>query len=597
MIICTEVSGSLLRSSKQLIQLGDYRTFASCIESLIHQLFACQLKIYILFDGALPDNKIEKRLERDLDGISRATYLFAHSSRLKADKDHILLPPLTFEVCLQLLRRLAARFPDRLKVEICTHEADAPVALCTRELNAVSLSLDSDYYIYDLGKGFYMPLDSFAVSSQDGEVSITGSLFASGSLARSLGLPLSCLPLVSALAGNDYVPVHTFRPWLLETSTTAFRGNQGWQIRAAAEVLKPLELLSIDHVISYISQQRSNSEELAHLLRISVQAYDLTDPFATAASLVAFSDSLINIKFHDIALNHRFFCSVLLEDITRESAYSASRSIRAWTYSFIRLSLPNNEFHVITETIRRAQHMSEEAVELIPAETARAALDFCQNTSADGIDFLKHEFAPALQVDVDLIDRSMQHVCLFLHIHLLCCCHYASTSLPHRHELVSLIIAIVASETPKESYSEVDISPRAAHLLIQFQATIHSLVLFMQAMGLSMPNITLPDLPSILPNGSVYHYCVERLRGGAGISSTLEALDASDYARMVAQIEVTAIRGIEAAIVDVIDIDRQSAPVKGKKLKQKKSVNIQPVPSKPKSQNMFDLLSNGSDFG
>ncbi|KAG0251804.1 hypothetical protein DFQ27_008514 [Actinomortierella ambigua] len=237
---------------------GQYSAFVNYLIGNIQAIQAVGFTPIFLFDGPLPLQKLQTRLARDTEKISRIgrvlsdiehkslggvsmTCSLSSSSSASSSPNpyvtngasnirtaHFLIPPLVLDITLQTLRDL------KVELCVCDGEADGLVAQLTREksledgvIEAYALSKDSDYFIYDTGlapKGGYIPLDTFIVTrdSTTGEISISASVYTQESVANHLGIVAECLPLFASLAGNDYVRPETFERQIahaLEAST------------------------------------------------------------------------------------------------------------------------------------------------------------------------------------------------------------------------------------------------------------------------------------------------------------------------------------------------------------------------------------------
>ncbi|KAG0251302.1 Protein asteroid 1 [Mortierella polycephala] len=253
---------------------GQYSSFVSLLVAHITALKACGFKLQFLFDGHLPLQKLQTRLNRDTEKIyklsrvmgdlehyhvlglnnnsngSTGNTLSAGSEGLEAlannaggaggagsrSSSHFLIPPLTMEVTLQTLRSLG------VDLMVCDGEADGPVAQQALEKSldpdveeAYAVSKDSDYFIYNTGsmfKGGYIPLDSLFVSkgSQTSSTTISATVYSQAAIAEHLGIQPQFLPLFASLTGNDYV-----RPDLFEDQISrSFAAATGQKLLGAS---------------------------------------------------------------------------------------------------------------------------------------------------------------------------------------------------------------------------------------------------------------------------------------------------------------------------------------------------------------------------
>ncbi|KAF9114675.1 hypothetical protein BGX27_010161 [Mortierella sp. AM989] len=230
---------------------GQYSSFVNLLIAHITALKSCGFQLQFLFDGPLPLQKLQTRLNRDTEKIRKMSKvmgdlehyhvlglnsnynnmlvstsegidalissggvgLFTRSSR---SSSHFLIPPLVMEVTLQTLRFLG------VDLIVCDGEADGLVAQLAMEksLNedvdeAYAVSKDSDYFIYNTGsstKGGYIPLDSLFVSSdpKTHTTTISANVYSQAVIADHLGIRPQFLPLFASLTGNDYLRPEVF---------------------------------------------------------------------------------------------------------------------------------------------------------------------------------------------------------------------------------------------------------------------------------------------------------------------------------------------------------------------------------------------------
>ncbi|ORZ08530.1 PIN domain-like protein, partial [Lobosporangium transversale] len=201
---------------------GQYSSFVSLLIAHISALTACGFRLQFLFDGPLPLQKLQTRLNRDTEKIHKMSRVMNdlehyHASGLynrgvgSRSSSNFLIPPLVMEVTLQTLRSLDV---DLL---VCEGEADGLVAQLAMEKSmdegveeAYAVSKDSDYFIYNTGsstKGGYIPLDTFYTSKnpETSAITITATVYSQSVIANHLGIRPEFLPLFASLTGNDYL--------------------------------------------------------------------------------------------------------------------------------------------------------------------------------------------------------------------------------------------------------------------------------------------------------------------------------------------------------------------------------------------------------
>ncbi|KAF9175754.1 hypothetical protein BGX21_002654 [Mortierella sp. AD011] len=265
---------------------GQYSSFVNLLIAHITALKSCGFQLQFLFDGPLPLQKLQTRLNRDTEKIHKMSRVMNdlehyHVQGLNSNynnmlasvnegvdalisgsgvgsvaggsrsSSYFLIPPLVMEVTLQTLRSLG------VDLMVCDGEADGLVAQLAMEKSldenvqeAYAVSKDSDYFIYDTGsstKGGYIPLDSLVVSSdpQTNITTITANVYSQSSIADHLGIRPQFLPLFASLTGNDYLRPEVFESQIAK-SLAASTGQKLWgtsntnhaRIKATAGFLK-----------------------------------------------------------------------------------------------------------------------------------------------------------------------------------------------------------------------------------------------------------------------------------------------------------------------------------------------------------------------
>ncbi|KAG0001502.1 Protein asteroid 1 [Entomortierella chlamydospora] len=265
---------------------GQYSSFANLLIAHITALKSCGFQLQFLFDGPLPLQKLQTRLNRDTEKIHKMSRVMNdlehyHVQGLNSNynnmlasvnegvdalissggvgsvaggsrsSSYFLIPPLVMEVTLQTLRSLG------VDLMVCDGEADGLVAQLAMEKSldenvqeAYAVSKDSDYFIYDTGsstKGGYIPLDSLLVSSdpQTNITTITANVYSQSAIADHLGIRPQFLPLFASLTGNDYLRPEVFESQIAK-SLASSTGQKLWgtsntnhaRIKATAGFLK-----------------------------------------------------------------------------------------------------------------------------------------------------------------------------------------------------------------------------------------------------------------------------------------------------------------------------------------------------------------------
>lgn len=182
---------------------GDYDKYAIAIKNFFSLLKQCNVIPIVLVDGGY-----EKRKFRTV--ISRLRETYSRTARCTpVNQSHVLVYPLMMMVVFkQTLASIGVKFAQ------ADFEGDSEIAAVARYLDCPVLSLDSDFYVYDVK---YIPFSSLSLSVSQINIDSKVKHYLSCEvyeiehfIANCGGLDKSLLPLIAVLLGNDYVPRNVF---------------------------------------------------------------------------------------------------------------------------------------------------------------------------------------------------------------------------------------------------------------------------------------------------------------------------------------------------------------------------------------------------
>ncbi|KAF9228367.1 PIN domain-like protein [Gyrodon lividus] len=235
---------------------GEYKAFSQCVEQVVKAWVAIGLEVYFVFDGSAPELKIptlisrlnRTNIERSLlffrtSPTSRSTSRFLHENRI--------LPPLVHLSCVVTLQKLA-RETSALEVHFADEEGDPYAVELAGRLGAYVVGNDSDFVILNSGRyAGYISLDEMlwtvplpvdeptsANRGEDGgfltvvksktkkrsaaaqqrtarglippentptmDLTLSVTVYTPSALASHLKIPVTLLPLLASLVGNDF---------------------------------------------------------------------------------------------------------------------------------------------------------------------------------------------------------------------------------------------------------------------------------------------------------------------------------------------------------------------------------------------------------
>lgn len=188
---------------------GDYDQFALKTKQFFHLFKSCNISPIIVFDGGYDtdDRKLQTTLERARTRLHLAGFI-SHGDRGK------VLPILAYETFRHVLIELD------IPHVTCDFEADSEIVVLANDLNCPVISMDSDFYIFEV-QGGYIPFDSINHSvhrlkkdevsdseTKSSEKYIPVQIYFTQNLVKKFpDLKDSVLPLIATMLGNDFISV------------------------------------------------------------------------------------------------------------------------------------------------------------------------------------------------------------------------------------------------------------------------------------------------------------------------------------------------------------------------------------------------------
>ncbi|KAM4906692.1 single-strand DNA endonuclease ASTE1 [Sylvia borin] len=331
---------------------GDYGAFAAAVRDFFGALRACGVAPFVVLDGG---RGAEDRKLPTLRGRAAEQLRAAHG--LSRGAGGCLVPLLTREAFVQALGRLGVPFVQ------CFAEADREIAGLANLWGCPVLSLDSDFFVFDLAGG-YCPLSHFqwqsvrAAAGPQGRY-VPARCFSAERFCGHFGrLSKALLPLFAVMNGNDYIGLEALEAFFskvrLPRGCAAGRGGKHLRLqgllRWLAQFAEPAEAL--DNVLKYLKKHQR--EEIRELLCTSMEDYapsevNLEDFFqngsyeceaARKADVPQWVlDALAKGKLAPFVINalilRSTFLRVQVENMQRPSAHSTALPIRQVIYGLL----------------------------------------------------------------------------------------------------------------------------------------------------------------------------------------------------------------------------------------------------------------------
>lgn len=606
---------------------GQYAAIADAVTSIVDTCHRSGIELTFLFDGALPQDKIETRLKRHRSYIERCATTIHNLRQINASNkndldgiqyygDIFVIPPLTLEVVIQTLKEL------NVTVKICQAEADGEVVALANEKKAYVVSQDSDMHVYPhVGKG-YISLEQWKVPLEKEAKFVSASVFHPESLAKLLVLEPHHLPLLGTLLGNDYLEADIIRQpisqWCTIEGVQIGKSNQhGWP-KIVAELIRKNNVEGDEKLIENIVSQlnpiitKSNmrtKEEIAATLEdrihTSISRYDMSSPLLktnltredsidTTADQLKYYTGEFSRQVLDIVKSKTFWTSIFLEDIERECSWNVSRPLREALYGVILL---DEENQLVDEYIREKQHL--EAIQVQSKADVKKTQHYfysCHSCTYPELSKINKILHPTI-------------LCLRYMIY-----HCSKLIEPQgrlcNHEVIAMIIAGLKSLAPTLGFGDSPslhkigipaLKKRSLHIAAQYQSTIYSSYLFSQI--LDIPNyLQSPRVLSHMYHGIYFHYYLELARGGSSIGRMLHDASA-DFKSLFSSVYKVVTHDLDHDIEQVFDYG--TTDISDHKPKRVISQKSSSRPEKKKksssttmnrSNNAFNVLSFGCNF-
>ncbi|GFY56313.1 protein asteroid homolog 1 [Trichonephila inaurata madagascariensis] len=420
---------------------GDYYKYAAAIKKYFSSYLDCNIKPIIIFDGGYDgrNRKFELKLLRSKTRLTITQHIAKYGKC-----SGTVLPISAPEIFRNVLSEMGIPFAQ------CEFEADEQVTALANYYECPVLSNDSDFYIFDVHKGF-IRLDSVGTSVLETDIDGTKCKYldcaiyhTDNFMAYFPGLDRNILPLFGTLVGNDYVNTKEFESFFASINIGK-RNCKGLRVNhrqhkivrlltwlensdineGMKRILGRLKKEHREHIEFVINKSMNNyktqscnlrfiiDNKLDELKDIFVQnpklkslcGQSLPIPFMIAfhlGNLPSFFLNIINLRME--------FLKAQVENISLPSSYVCSRYIRQVTYGILLQHSTDDEkthkevcLQNICEYDRRYGSLTQESVApifLLKNGNAIPKLDdlFCLEKK-----HLQKFLLDVLEVDMDFI--------------------------------------------------------------------------------------------------------------------------------------------------------------------------------------------------
>ncbi|XP_026042069.1 protein asteroid homolog 1-like [Astatotilapia calliptera] len=175
---------------------GDYPGFKHEVCKFFKTLQDCEVNPYVILDGGSGPEKHEKNVSRLKYKLKKAKTIAETEPDGTLPEGYNVLPPLVKDVFLEILKE------EKIEFEVCLGEADPEVVSKANQEQCAVLSIDKDFYIFDVHKGF-LNLHNFEwKKEEDGK--IPAKIYTRSTFCEHFELDPALMPVFASIAGNDY---------------------------------------------------------------------------------------------------------------------------------------------------------------------------------------------------------------------------------------------------------------------------------------------------------------------------------------------------------------------------------------------------------
>ncbi|XP_026479760.1 protein asteroid-like [Ctenocephalides felis] len=272
---------------------GDYDVYHKCVVKFFEMLNACNIRSFVLFDGAYETRKKKTVYSRLIAKQQAASILCPANQKLLQ-----IFPLMMRDVFKNVLRDMGISFIQ------CDFEADDEISIVAREISCPVLSNDSDFYIYDVE---YIPFTSFdqkLTISEKGYTYIFCKIYKIDNFLNYFGgLKKEMLPLLATLLGNDYINKSTFKNFYAHLKLAKTKQKISDQQRTINALLQWLRNETYDSAVEKILSRLKLSERSKILNQILENVNVYADHKTNASLLLGIKQFMVSQKNIELSLS------------------------------------------------------------------------------------------------------------------------------------------------------------------------------------------------------------------------------------------------------------------------------------------------------
>ncbi|XP_076743178.1 single-strand DNA endonuclease ASTE1-like [Maylandia zebra] len=310
---------------------GDYPGFKDEVCNFFKTLQDCEVTPYVFLDGGSGPEKREHLVSRLKHKLEKAKTV-AETEPDAAPQGCNVLPPLVKDVFIEILKEKDIEFKQ------CLGEADPVIVSAANQKQCAVLSIDKDFYIFDLCKGF-LHLDNFEWKSKEDE-KIPAKLYTRSKFCEHFKLDPALMPVFASIAGNDYSRLKDNGTFANESSSPG-----EYSIKRLDGMLSFLTKANLDGLNDSQKRERALSQALNHVgkeenqtFKLAIQKY--VQPEKKCLELPTWVSKKVEsgelTTFVISVLDQKtILLPALVEDFSQRSSYTAAYPIRQYFYGLL----------------------------------------------------------------------------------------------------------------------------------------------------------------------------------------------------------------------------------------------------------------------
>ncbi|XP_026030392.1 protein asteroid homolog 1-like [Astatotilapia calliptera] len=312
---------------------GDYPGFKDEVCNFFKTLQDCEVTPYVFLDGGSGSDKREhlvSHLKKKLEKAKTVAKTELGCTVRKRYRPNVL-PPLVRDVFIEILKEKDIEFKQ------CLGEADPEIFSAANQNQCAVLSIDTDFCIYDVHKGF-LHLKHFEWKrKKDGK--IPAKLYTRSKFCEHFKLDPALMPVFASIAGND---CSRLGKEIFANESSSPGQND---IKRLYGMLTFLSKLKLDSCNDSVKREQALQNAVNHVREIEDRSFKLSiqkyvEPTKTDSELPLWvlqkiERGELTTFVINIVDQKTMILPALVEDFSQPSSYTAAYCIRQYFYGLL----------------------------------------------------------------------------------------------------------------------------------------------------------------------------------------------------------------------------------------------------------------------